>query len=68
MIQCRTKGTKIPYGNVTVAANDGLPEGTKITQKNIKQMRIKIKADPLLASAPPAQQPSVAKPKVKTKP
>jgi len=52
MIQCRMRGTKIPYGmlfteifrfyRITVAANDGLPPGSEITITNIKQMKIKV--------------------------
>jgi len=54
MIQCRVRGTKIPYGmlfteifrfyRITVAANDGLPPGSEITITNIKQMKIKVES------------------------
>jgi len=63
MIQCKVRGTKIPYGmlfteifrfyRITVVANDGLPLGSEITITNIKQMKIKVE---LFEQAPTSHQ------------
>jgi len=56
-VQCRFNGTKIPYGMlfteifrhhmVDVAALKGMKGGSKITMKNIKQIRVKVSDSPL---------------------
>jgi len=52
MMQCRAKGTKIPYEilftkifyyyRIFVVAKDGFPFGSEITITNIRRMKIKL--------------------------